>query len=96
MVTIDRWEATSRYPEGHFVRALGVTESKEAEIESLLLEFDVPYRPFGSAILACLPSEGDAWVVPEKTEDDPVWKGREDFRDMLICSIDPPGKSIRT
>jgi RNA-dependent RNA polymerase len=29
-----------RYPEGHFVRALGKVESKEAEQESLLLEFE--------------------------------------------------------
>ncbi|VDB83383.1 unnamed protein product [Peniophora sp. CBMAI 1063] len=44
LVTIDRWDVTSRYPEGHFVRALGRAESKEAEQESLLLEFGVPYR----------------------------------------------------
>jgi len=30
LVTIDRWDPTSRYPEGHFVRALGRVESKEA------------------------------------------------------------------
>ncbi|TCD60755.1 exosome catalytic subunit dis3 [Steccherinum ochraceum] len=91
LVTIDRWDSSSRYPEGHFVRALGQVESKEAEQESLLLEFDVPYRPFGKAILDCLPKEGDAWVVPPKNADDPEWKGRDDLRDLLICSIDPPG-----
>ena len=32
LVTIDRWDVTSRYPEGHFVRALGHAESKEARI----------------------------------------------------------------
>lgn len=51
----------------------------------------MPYRPFGKAILDCLPKEGDAWVVPPKNADDPEWKGREDLRDLLICSIDPPG-----
>ena len=91
LVTIDRWDSTSRYPEGHFVRALGKVESKEAEQESLLLEFDVPYRPFGKAILDCLPKEGDKWVVPPKGDDNPEWKGREDLRELLICSIDPPG-----
>jgi len=55
LVAIDRWDPTSRYSEGHLVRALGGVESKEAEQESLLLEFEVPYRPFGKAILtACL------------------------------------------
>ncbi|OCH84360.1 RNB-domain-containing protein [Obba rivulosa] len=91
LVTIDRWDSTSRYPEGHFVRALGQVESKEAEQESLLLEYDVPYRPFGKAILDCLPPEGDNWVVPPKGDSVPEWKDREDLRDLLICSIDPPG-----
>ncbi|PPQ74156.1 hypothetical protein CVT24_012874 [Panaeolus cyanescens] len=91
LVTIDRWEVTSRYPEGHFVRALGKAESKEAEQESLLLEFEVPYRPFGKAILDCLPPQGDQWVVPPKSDTSPEWRGREDLRDLLICSIDPPG-----
>jgi exosome complex exonuclease DIS3/RRP44 len=91
LVTIDRWDINSRYPEGHFVRALGKVESKEAEQESLMLEFDVRYRPFGKAILDCLPPEGEQWVVPPKDEVNPVWKNREDLRQLLICSIDPPG-----
>jgi exosome complex exonuclease DIS3/RRP44 len=91
LVSIDRWQNTSRYPEGHFVRALGRVESKEAETESLLLEFDVPYRPFGRAILDCLPPEGESWLVPPKSDSSPTWVGREDLRDLNICSIDPPG-----
>ena len=90
LVTIDRWDTTSRYPEGHFVRALGKVESKEAEQESLLLEFEVPYRPFGKAILDCLPPQGEQWVVPPKSTDNPEWKDREDLRGLIICSIDPP------
>ncbi|KAI9566793.1 hypothetical protein HD554DRAFT_2024795 [Boletus coccyginus] len=91
LVTIDRWDAHSRYPEGHLVRALGKAEDKETEQESLLLEFEVPYRPFGKAILDCLPPEGDQWVVPPKDATDPVWRDRMDLRDLDICSIDPPG-----
>ncbi|KAG6903942.1 hypothetical protein DXG01_013777, partial [Tephrocybe rancida] len=90
LVTIDRWGVTSRYPEGHFVRALGKVESKEAEQESLLLEFGAPYRPFGKAILDCLPVEGDKWVVPPKSDLSPQWRDREDMREMIICSIDLP------
>ncbi|KAF8632063.1 hypothetical protein AX15_002063 [Amanita polypyramis BW_CC] len=91
LVTIDRWDTTSRYPEGHFVRALGKAESKEAEQESLLLEFEVPYRPFGRAVLDCLPKEGDSWVVPpQDSAGSDVWRGREDLRSLVICSIDPP------
>jgi exosome complex exonuclease DIS3/RRP44 len=93
LVTLDRWDTTSRYPEGHFVRALGQVQSKEAEIESLLLEFDVPYRPFGKAILDCLPTQGDKWVVPPKDIANKEWRGREDLRDLIVCSIDPPSMS---
>ena len=71
--------------------ALGKVESKEAEQESMLLEFDVPYRPFEKAILDCLPEEGDAWVVPPKSDTSLEWRDREDLRNLLICSIDPPG-----
>ncbi|KAI5120011.1 hypothetical protein M0805_008472 [Coniferiporia weirii] len=91
LVSIDRWDVGSRYPEGHFVRALGAAESKEAEQESLLLEYEVPYRPFGKAILDCLPKEGDQWVVPPKNPSLPEWRDREDLRGLIICSIDPPG-----
>ena len=73
------------------MRALGKTESKEAEQESLLLEYEVPYRPFGKAILDCLPKEGDTWVVPPKDMSVPEWRDREDLRSLNICSIDPPG-----
>lgn len=94
LVTIDRWDVHSRYPEGHLVRALGKAEDKETEQESLLLEFEVPYRPFGKAVLDCLPSEGDQWVVPPKDATDPVWRDRMDLRDLDICSIDPPGEYL--
>ncbi|KAG8908746.1 exosome catalytic subunit dis3 [Tulasnella sp. 403] len=92
LVTIDDWTPTSRYPEGHFVRALGKVESKEAERESLLLEFGVPYRPFGRKVRECLPPEGDSWVVvPKGDGQEGMWKGREDLRELGVCSIDPPG-----
>ena len=73
------------------MRALGKAESREAEQESLLLEYEVPYRPFGKAILDCLPPEGDHWVVSPKSPGSPEWRDREDLRDLIVCSIDPPG-----
>ncbi|KAG8936120.1 exosome catalytic subunit dis3 [Tulasnella sp. 418] len=91
LVTIDRWDETSKYPEGHFVRALGGVGEEDAERESLLLEYEVPFRPFGRAVRDCLPAEGENWVVPSK-DNDPrgVWKGRDDLRELIVCSIDPP------
>ena len=90
LVTIDSWGRESRYPVGHFVRALGELETKTAETEALLLEWDVQYRPFPKTVLDCLPAEGHDWKVPAPVQD-PGWQGREDLRDLLVCSIDPPG-----
>ncbi|KAI1470945.1 RNB-domain-containing protein [Daldinia caldariorum] len=90
LVAIDSWDRESRHPVGHFIRSLGELESKAAETEALLLEYDVQYRPFPKTVLDCLPKEGHDWIVPPST-DDPGWKDREDLRGLLICSIDPPG-----
>ena len=90
LVTIDAWDQSSRYPEGHFVKSLGDLETKGAETEALLLEYDVQYRPFPKGVLDCLPSEGHEWKVPVSTED-PGWQGRKDLRGLLVCSIDPVG-----
>jgi len=90
LVTIDSWDRESRYPVGHFVRSLGELETKGAETEALLLEYDIQYRPFPKTVLDCLPKEGHEWKVPVSTED-PGWKDRRDLRDLLICSIDPVG-----
>ena len=90
LATIDSWDRDSRYPVGHFVRSLGELESKGAETEALLLEWDVQYKPFPKTVLDCLPAEGHDWKVPTSL-DDPGWKGRKDLRDLIVCSIDPPG-----
>ncbi|CEO60178.1 Putative VacB and RNase II family 3'-5' exoribonuclease [Penicillium brasilianum] len=90
LVTIDSWERDSRYPTGHYVRSLGELETKGAETEALLLEYDVQYKPFPKSVLDCLPAEGHDWKVPASKEDK-GWNGRRDLRDLLVCSIDPPG-----
>lgn len=90
LVTIDSWDQESRYPIGHFVRSLGDLETKGAETEALLLEYDVQYRPFPRGVLDCLPPEGHEWRVPAN-KNDPGWRGRQDLRDLLVCSIDPVG-----
>ncbi|OJD11399.1 hypothetical protein AJ78_07821 [Emergomyces pasteurianus Ep9510] len=90
LVTVDAWDRDSRYPTGHFVRSLGDLETKGAETEALLLEYDVQYKPFPQIVLDCLPAEGHNWKVPQNL-DDPGWHDRRDLRDLLVCSIDPPG-----
>lgn len=89
LVTIDTWDRDSRYPMGHYVRSLGELETKGAETEALLLEYDVQYRPFPTGVLDCLPTEGHDWRVPTDLND-PGWRGRQDLRQLLVCSIDPP------
>ncbi|KAJ3297254.1 exosome catalytic subunit dis3 [Borealophlyctis nickersoniae] len=87
VVAIDGWQKNSRYPHGHYVRTLGAVGDRATETEVLLLEHDVPFAPFSAQVLSFLPPEGSSWVV----KDDEHLEGREDFRGLDICSIDPPG-----
>lgn len=73
---------------GHFVKTLGSSGDRETETEVLLLEHDVPYQEFSQRVLQDLPPEGDQWTVLEKHL---TQEKRRDFRDLDICSIDPPG-----
>ena len=84
VVSIDDWSRYSPIPRGHFVRTLGPIGDKEAENEVLLLEHDVPYQPFSSAVLADLPTL--PWRISEEDR-----KKRTDLRHLPICSVDPPG-----
>ncbi|XP_066998770.1 exosome complex exonuclease RRP44 [Anabrus simplex] len=84
IVAIDSWPRYSRYPNGHFVRALGKIGDKDTENEVLLLEHDVPHSKFSEAVLSCLPKL--PWIIT----DEDVAK-REDLRHIDVCSVDPPG-----
>ncbi|XP_046384891.1 exosome complex exonuclease RRP44 [Ischnura elegans] len=84
IVAIDSWPRHSRYPQGHFVRALGPIGDRETENEVLLLEHDVPHSAFSEAVLADLPML--PWIITP--EDEAV---RTDLRHLDICSVDPPG-----
>ena len=85
VVAMEAWERTSAYPTGHFVRALGAVGDPASESESILIQYDVPYRPFSEAVLKCLPEL--PWAFNPARDMD----GREDHRDCLVCSIDPEG-----
>ncbi|KAL9693559.1 hypothetical protein quinque_012844 [Culex quinquefasciatus] len=84
VVAIDYWPRHSKYPIGHFVRALGGIGEKDTENEVILLEHDVPHGSFSEEIKSQLPKL--PWTVePEE------YKKRVDLRDITICSVDPPG-----
>lgn len=84
VVAIDYWPRHSKYPIGHFVRALGGIGEKDTENEVILLEHDVPHGSFSAEIQSQLPKL--PWTVdPEE------YRKRVDLRDITICSVDPPG-----
>lgn len=84
IVTMDDWSVDSQYPNGHLVRQLGAAGDKATETEAILLEHDVAHDDFAPAVLACLPTS--EWI-PESND----YESRADFRDIHICSVDPPG-----
>lgn len=63
IIAIDQWPRHSRYPQGHFVRALGLLGDKETENEVLLLEHDVPHSKFSKEVSSFLPKM--PWCITE-------------------------------
>ncbi|XP_068131120.1 DIS3-like exonuclease 1 [Hyperolius riggenbachi] len=88
VVRIDSWDATSLYPNGHFVRVLGQIGDLEAEIQTILVENSISMNPFSEAQMAEMPTntpENPWQVAPEENS-------RHDLRDThLVFSIDPKG-----
>ncbi|KAF6200952.1 hypothetical protein GE061_005399 [Apolygus lucorum] len=84
VVAIDGWPVESKYPQGHFVRALGKIGDQETENEVLLLEHDIPCYKFSEAVLADLPDND--WTI----SDEELAK-RQNLKNIVICSVDPPG-----
>ncbi|XP_015781646.1 exosome complex exonuclease RRP44-like [Tetranychus urticae] len=85
LVAIDNWPRDSKFPRGHYVRALGPIGDKATENEILLLEHDIPHLQFTKSVMNCLP-DPDKWSIPPEE-----LSKRLDFRDKPICSVDPPG-----
>ena len=86
VVAIDGWSSDSAYPDGHYVKNLGIIGDKDVETEVLILENDINTAPFTPAVHACVPAL--PWQVTDNDLDDPT---RKDLRDLPICSVDPPG-----
>ena len=86
LVSIDSWEASHRFPSGHYVRSLGEVGDKDAESEAILHEHEVNSAPFSAQVQACLPEKG--WQIPPEEI-----ARRLDLRNgrALVCSVDPPG-----
>jgi ribonuclease R len=78
---VTRWGDGDKSPEAKVVEILGKTGENEAEIHSIMAEFDLPFR-FPENVLR--ESERIAEVItPEEVQK------RKDFRGMLTFTIDP-------
>ena len=81
---IDHWDRFSHHPAGHWVRVLGPVGDRDTESKVILHEHGVITREFSEAVMRCLPPKD--WVPTEQDIAE-----RLDLRDMVVCSIDPPG-----
>ena len=88
VVKIDNWPRNSKYPNGHFVRELGLIGDLDAELECILVEHDI-YDctiPFSQGILTEMPKFEGEWKPDSKEIEN-----RRDLRDNMVMSIDPKG-----
>ncbi|KAL7712506.1 Ribosomal RNA-processing protein 44 [Entamoeba marina] len=84
LVVIDTWDGFSKYPSGHYVSTLGNVGDESSETEAILELHEIPHYEFPDVVLKCLPS------LPFTVTDEYL-KGRRDFRNCRVCSIDPVG-----
>jgi len=86
-VQVEKWEVGSNYPSGFCVEILGQISHLETEITCLLKENQIHLDKFSTAAQACLPLEGDDWIIPSHEISQ-----RRDLRSThRIFSVDPIG-----
>lgn len=78
---VTRWSDNDKSPEAKVVEILGVTGENEAEIHSIMAEFDLPFR-FPEHVLR------ESEQIDEGITSEEV-KKRKDFREILTFTIDP-------
>lgn len=81
IVKITQWPAQDKSPEGEIVNVLGPAGDNEAEIHSIMAEFDLPFE-FPEHV------EKEAEKISDKITKKEIDK-RRDFRDVLTFTIDP-------
>ncbi len=78
---VTRWPEGDKSPEGKIIEILGKTGENEAEIHSIMAEFDLPFR-FPEKVL------DESERISEEILKDEI-KKRWDFRETLTFTIDP-------
>jgi len=81
IVEVTSWGDNDRKPEATVVEILGKAGENEAEIHSIMAEFDLPFR-FPERV------EKDAKTIDEGITQEEI-KKRWDFREVLTFTIDP-------
>jgi len=82
-VKVSVWDRMSEWPCGSYARTMGQAGDINVETEMILMELSIKNEPFTEEVLACLPPD-DFTPGPEDI------KGRQDFRQVCVFSIDPP------
>lgn len=81
IVEVVNWSENDRKPEARVVEVLGKAGENEAEIHSIMAEFDLPFR-FDEQV------EHEANRIEEGITEQEI-KKRRDFRDITTFTIDP-------
>jgi ribonuclease R len=81
IVEVTSWADNDRKPEAKVVEILGKAGENEAEIHSIMAEFDLPFR-FPEAV------ERESQKIEEGITKEEI-KKRRDFRDVITFTIDP-------
>jgi ribonuclease R len=81
IVEVINWASDDRKPEAKVVEVLGKAGENEAEIHSIMAEFDLPFR-FSEAV------EKESQKIDEGITEEEISR-RRDFRDITTFTIDP-------
>lgn len=81
IVNITKWPGHDKSPEGKVTRVLGKAGENDAEIHSIMAEFDLPFE-FPEAV------EKEAEQIDDRISKEEV-KKRRDFRKVTTFTIDP-------
>jgi ribonuclease R len=81
IVEVTNWASDDRKPEAKVIEVLGKAGENEAEIHSIMAEFDLPFR-FSEGI------QKEAEKIAEGITDEEI-KKRKDYRDITTFTIDP-------
>lgn len=81
IIEVTSWAENDRKPEAKVVDVLGKAGENEAEIHSIMAEFDLPFR-FPEAV------EKESQKINEEITPQEVTR-RRDFRDVITFTIDP-------